>query len=213
MACNQWMSVYGFNPTNVLTKTLADLQSTLVNDGVNCVNGNQTMCSTFCQSVTKNPSQCFACLSNPQTCPASKNRTQVGFVDCNAHPTDPRCDPCCPNAGAAVACQACIAAAGQGVSLQTFADCYYPSGISNTNLIIIVVCSVVGAIVVCLVIGIVVNLKRKAAAKDKLVAQLSKSGTNQQVLQEVEQLDYSKIDPGIFSEVNRQLALNRGGGN
>lgn len=216
MACATWMALYSYTPELLQSAggpTLASIQTQVNNDGINCINTNQTFCGNFCKDVTKSEDSCYSCLSNPTSCPATfagvtntiSCRTTTA-INCNLTPDTPCCKTgCCPNAKSAVACAACVAASGQDIN--AFVSCYQPGGLSSTVLIIVIVCSIVGAAIIGASIYLAIRLRKKQQAQEKLVANLKARGVDQSVVGQVENINYAEVNPDIFRQVNRELAL------
>jgi len=211
MACAAYFQAKGWTPDNFKNRVpdFATAQNDVFSDGVGCINSNQSLCSNFCNSSTKNSATCYNCLSNPVSCPASNCRKQV--VNCANTPSDQCCSvdlgSCCPHVKAAVECSNCISSAGENATLDTFLACYSSNAISTTVIIIIVVCSIVGVIIIISVIVITVRLRKKSDARDKLVSRLRKTGANKELVNQVSNLDYAQINPDIYKAVNTRLAL------
>jgi len=214
MACYDWLTLKGKTPENLQgadQSELLTLQTELNNDGINCINNNQTFCGNFCRDLTKSQSACYSCLASANTCPPNFNgtsnscRTSTG-INCNVSPNEPCCKVgCCPVAKSAVACAVCVASSGQNID--AFISCYSSGGLSTTVLIVIIVCSVVGAAIIGASIYLVVRLRKKQQAQEKLVSNLQKRGVSQETIQEVENINYAEINPEVYKEVNRNLVL------
>lgn len=214
MACNEWLTLQGYTPEKLQAdpSILASLQTMVNNDGINCINNNQSFCGTYCRDLTKSESACYACLGNANTCPPNFNgqtnscRTSTG-INCKLTPNEPCCKVgCCPVAKSAVSCAACVASRGQNID--AFISCFQEGGLSTTILIVIIVCSIVGVAIIGSSIYLVIRLRKKQQAQEKLVTNLQKRGASQETVNQVENINYAEINPEVFQEVNRNLVLS-----
>jgi uncharacterized membrane protein YraQ (UPF0718 family) len=105
----------------------------------------------------------------------------------------------------AVECGSCIAANGNiGISM-----CLTAQGLSNRMVIIIsVVCAVVVAIVIAVIV-VVVKLRKQTDARHKLIRNLQDQGVDSRIINNVANLNYSKIDSSIFRDVDVHMALQQ----
>ena len=205
MACADWFRLHGISFDQIAAKGADSLNVSIYNDGIGCINSNQSFCDNFCADSTKNQTECFNCLTNAASCPQGPCRQKQ--FNCKPGSTDECCTVgCCPRVSSAVQCGNCVAARGGG-TVENFQACFNTGGVSQTTTIIIVVCSVVGAIVIIASIVLTLQLRNRARARDKLINRLHSTGANEQVIQEVEDLNYADINPEIYQKVNRKLAL------
>jgi len=214
MACYDWLTLHGYTPEKLQDdpSVLPALQTMVNNEGINCINNNQTFCGNFCKDLTKSESACYSCLANAASCPPNFNagttnscRTSTG-INCNTNPNEACCKVgCCPVAKSAVACAACVASSGQ--SIDAFISCYNQGGLSTTILIVIIVCSIVGAVIIGATIYLVIRLKKKQKAQEKLVTNLQKRGASQETINAVENINYAEVNPEVYQQVNRNLVL------
>lgn len=196
---------------NLNTEKLSNILNNLYEDGIGCVNNNQASCVNFCRDLTKNPERCYTCLSQTSTCPDSKCRTTL---DCalpdNAN--NPCCTEnagCCPLAEDAIACSACISSKGQA-TMDTVRQCTQPSGISRTTTIVIVVVVLVVVIVIVAAVVIALKLRKSAKNRQSLINDLKSKGVNDKVIQQIGNLDYSRINSKVFQDVDINLLKNAG---
>lgn len=203
MACEPYNRVKSYGSDT----PFATIQDDIYNDGIGCINTNMPSCATQCTNLTKTSTACYSCLGQHSSCPSKDCLKRQ--VDCSSSPTDPCCTDelgsCCPKAQFAVECGSCIAANGQ--NRDAWVSCSTSSGLSSKTIIIIVVCCVVALVVVISIIVIVVKLRGQAKARQKLVNNLQKSKVDPRIIQNVANLDYSKIDKDIFYKADVQLAL------
>lgn len=208
MACVEYMKANGWTPDT----SIGTVQSQIYIDGIQCVNSNMPSCSAHCADLTKTQSACFTCLMQSASCPSTECATSQ--VDCSdpAQAGSDCCKPapsgsCCPRVDIAVQCGSCLAANGNNQA--AWQSCTQPSGLSSKVIIIIVVCCVVALVVIVTVIVVVVKLKNQAKARERLVANLQRSGVDQRIVHNVQQLNYSNIDSSVFKEADVQMALKQ----
>lgn len=202
------MRLYGWTPQT----PIGTVQDAIYTDGIGCVNGNMPSCAAQCANLTKSPTACYSCLSQTASCPSPECATNQ--VDCS-DPAQAGSDcckggsagSCCPNAQLAVQCGSCLASKGN--TQAAWESCTHPSGMSSKTIIIIVVCCVVALIVIVTVVVVVVKLKNQAQARQRLVTNLERSGVDPRIVHNVQQLNYSNIDSGIFKAADVQMALRQ----
>lgn len=197
--------------TNLNQEKLSTVLNDLYADGIGCVNNNQASCVNFCRDLTKNPDRCYECLGQTSTCPDNKCRTPL---DCSLseNANSPCCTEnagCCPLAQDAIECSACISSKGTA-TMDTVRQCTQPSGISRTTTIVIIV--VVLVVVIIIITAVVVALKLRKSAKNRqaLINDLKQKGVNSKVIQQIGNLDYSKIDSKVFKDVDVNLLKKAG---
>lgn len=203
MACQPYNEKKQYSSTTTFDQITNDIYT----DGIGCINTNMPSCSAQCANLTKTAAACYSCLGQYASCPTGSCLNRQ--VNCAATPTDPCCTnangSCCAIAELAVECGSCIAANGQ--NQDAWIECSTSSGLSSKTVIIIVVCCVVALVVAISIIVVVVKLKSQAAARQKLVDNLEKKKVDPRIIQNVANLDYSKIDKDIFYKADVQLAL------
>lgn len=205
MACAAYSAIKNYSPNESFT----NIQNDIYADGIGCINANMPSCVTQCRNLTKTATACYSCLSQYPSCPSTDCVTKQ--VNCANTPNDECCTTskgsCCPLAELAVQCGSCIAAGGQTEA--AYKACLESSGLSSKTIIIIVVCCVVALVVVITVVVIVVKLRNQAKARQKLVTNLQKSGVDPRIVQNVANLNYSKIDSSIFRDADVHMALKQ----
>ena len=208
MACKSFFQSQGIDINNI-TDVMTEIENPINDAGINCINQNQTSCSTYCSDLAKSSTQYYSCLAQRDTCPGS---TVIQTpINCAANPTDPSCaatNGCCPFAEQAVQCAACVGRTG-GQEISNYQQCLQEGGLSIGAIVGIVVGSVVGVILV--IVAIVVSQKLRKAAKKRqdVVDDLRAQNVNSKVIQQISNLDNSEIDSKIWSDVDTRLMLKK----
>lgn len=211
MACADWFANHGFTADSVAQMTVNSLNSLIYSDGVQCINNSQNFCSKYCADVTQNESECYACLSNPNTCPAANCRTSAVNCGVASNSTNACCvsttGSCCPYAQSAVKCGACVAARGATGGVDDFVACFQTNQLSTTLIIVIAVSSAVAVGLAIAVIVTVVKMSRKRNAKNNLL-RLARGKVDQETYSKL-QNDLDFVDESAIHATSRALALGQ----
>jgi hypothetical protein len=209
-ACAAWFAVHGYTPTNILSVPVTTLNAEIYEDGVQCVNNNQSFCSATCSDISKRPTACYSCLSDPVSCPAVNCRTKG--VNCGkaSNAADPCCQTgtgsCCPNASSAIECGACVAARGAAGGAGDFVACYTTTALSSTTTIIIIVSCVVAVILVIITAVTFYKIHKRRRAKQQFLA-IATGKVDPATLQQVANLD---LDTKSMQQATYNLAVGDG---
>lgn len=205
MACVSFLKSQGIDPKNT---TIDTVTSTIFAQGIGCINANQTSCINYCADLTKSETACYSCLAQSSTCGDVACRGETGSGSC-LDPQNINAKGCCPSAAAAVECGTCLAKNGQ--SMDGLQSCLKETGLSSTDKIIIIVCSIVGFLILVIAISVSVVLKQKSDAKKRLIENLEKKGVSADVIERVKQLKSADIDATSYKAVSESLYLNKKG--
>lgn len=151
-------------------------------DGYQCMINHPDACKNYCSQVSKNPSGCFSCLSQVQSCTGANGK-----------------EACCPDAQLALSCANCMAKNQQNVI-----QCLHDSAISHQTVIIIVVVCVATVIVIAGIVSAVVIQKRKNDKKNQLLQGLKSRNVSAQTIKSIGRLDANeRVYSTVLADIQR----------
>jgi hypothetical protein len=96
---------------------------------------------------------------------------------------------------------------GFAQTTKAFEACLKSGGLGKTHIIIIAVCSTVGVLIIIAATVVAIKLRKSAKERSSLVSHLQKEGVDQRLINDIGDLDYSRINSSVFKDVNERIAL------